>query len=88
MNEKHIIYHEHLIKQVDQQMGKLMDGMVDLEWEIGRMSSSGEETHNKMMRVLIKLGKLINEQNQYGSRVLSDLNDFLIDQALEDGGKK
>jgi hypothetical protein len=31
---------------------ELVEGMVDLEWEIGRMSSSGEETYGKMRKTL------------------------------------
>ena len=31
---------------------ELMDGLVDLEWEFGRMSSSGKETHKKMRKTL------------------------------------
>ena len=31
---------------------ELVDGLVDLEWEFGRMSSSGKETHGKMRKTL------------------------------------
>ena len=39
----------------------LLEGMADLEWELGRMTSSGRETHGKMRKTLLELCALYND---------------------------
>ena len=51
---------QYIRKQID----KLVDGMVDLSWELDRMSSSGEETYEEMRFDLLILSRLINEQKE------------------------
>ena len=52
---------EQRLQRMDEQATHLVDGMVDLSWEFDRMSSSGEETYNKMRKALVILIRLIDE---------------------------
>jgi hypothetical protein len=54
--------------QISLTVTDLIDGMVDLSWELERMSSSGEETYEKMRKALMVLVRLIDEQNQKGEK--------------------
>ena len=54
---------------IQEKILELVEGMADLEWEIGRMSSSGKETHDKMLATFKVLytyvhNKLLEEQKE------------------------
>jgi hypothetical protein len=51
-------------EHIDEQVTTLCDGMVDLSWELERMSSSGEETYKKMRKALVILIRLIDERRE------------------------
>ena len=60
---------EQNLEYTKEKILELMDGLVDLEWEFGRMSSSGKETHGKMRKTLGVLyvyvhNELVEEQKE------------------------